>query len=487
MKHGDKNGKEGNHKSKRGHRLLELFGLHVPEGRDDRLHVRPRFFKFLGFLGVLILILLVGMFEFSTSPYFCSSCHIMKPYYQAWKTSSHNHVPCVECHYPPELREKLWLKFQAFSQVAKYVTKTYSSKPYAEISDTSCLRKGCHEKRLLERKVVFKKGIKFYHKPHLTLGRRGKKLRCTSCHSQVVVGNHMEVTESTCFLCHFKGKVIGRNEEPLGGCPSCHSAPTGDIEFEGITFNHKDFVGDRGIKCLNCHLDAVQGSGEAPKDRCFQCHNNEKTLSMYDDTNLIHKMHVTEHKVDCTQCHLKIEHKVRTAVEPLQYNCSICHENKHNATKEMYAGTGGKGVPRMPSVMFISQVDCIGCHKIPLATTRETEFTGQTYRASEAACVSCHGEEYEGILGEWKESVRNGTEETGPILREASEIAKKTTVRKKDFQKGVILLNRARYNFNFVKLGNGFHNVDYALAILEKTKSDAKQALELFKKTRGEQ
>jgi len=34
---------------------------------------------------------------------------------------------------------------QALSQVAKYVTRTYSSKPYAEISDESCLRKGCHE------------------------------------------------------------------------------------------------------------------------------------------------------------------------------------------------------------------------------------------------------------------------------------------------------------------------------------------------------
>ncbi len=476
---GDKKGSEG---GKKKHKVLETLGMHIPEGKEDKLHIRPRFFKFLGFLGVLFLIFSIGMFEFSTSPYFCSSCHIMKPYYEAWKTSKHNHVPCVECHYPPELREKLWLKFQALSQVVKYVTRTYSSKPYAEISDASCLRKGCHEKRLLEGQVIFKRGIKFDHKPHLTQERRGKKLRCTSCHSQIVVGNHMEVTESTCFLCHFKGRVSGRVEEPLGGCPSCHTAPKGDIEFEGVTFNHMDFVGERNVACQNCHLDAIQGNGEAPKDRCFQCHNDEKRLSKYDDTVFIHRTHVTEHKVECTHCHFEIKHKVRTAVEPLQYDCSICHENKHNATKQMYAGTGAKGVERMPSVMFLAQVDCIGCHKVPEVGSGEAEFTGQTYKASESACIGCHGEDYEGVLDEWKSTVSEALDEAAPLIDRAAELARNISIRNDDYRKAMIKLNRARYNYKFVQLGNGFHNVDYAEAVIDKVKEDAKEAIELFKK-----
>lgn len=154
------------------------------------------------------------------------------------------------------------LKFQALSQVAKYVTRTYSSKPYAEISDESCLRKGCHETRLLQGTATFKRGIKFDHKPHLTDMKRGKKLRCTSCHSQIVVGNHMEVTESTCFLCHFRGAVVGREMNPIGGCgDKCHKAPEKDIKFGTMTFNHKDFVGSRHVACQNCHLDAIQGTG----------------------------------------------------------------------------------------------------------------------------------------------------------------------------------------------------------------------------------
>src|SRR3972149_3316671 len=78
-------------------RVMETLGMHVPEGKTDRLHLQPRFFKFLGFLGILVLIFSAGMFEFSTSPSFRARCHLMKPYYQAWKTSKHNHVPCVDC------------------------------------------------------------------------------------------------------------------------------------------------------------------------------------------------------------------------------------------------------------------------------------------------------------------------------------------------------------------------------------------------------
>ncbi|MDH3258261.1 MAG: NapC/NirT family cytochrome c [Deltaproteobacteria bacterium] len=484
------NGSEDNNdrkEEKKSSKLLKALGMHIPEGKEDRLHIQPRFFKFLGFLGILALIFSMGMLDFSTSPYFCSSCHIMKPYYEAWETSSHNHVPCVDCHYPPELREKLWLKFQALSQVVKYVTRTYSSKPYAEISDVSCLRKGCHETRLLEGEVVFKRGIKFDHKPHLTQERRGKKLRCTSCHSQIVVGNHMEVTESTCFLCHFKGKISGREDLPIGGCPSCHTSPEEDIKYEGVTFNHRDFVGKRHVDCQNCHLDAIQGKGEAPVDRCYQCHNEEDRIGEYENVEFIHKNHVTEHFLECTHCHFEIRHKVRTAVEPLQYDCSTCHENKHNATKQIYMGMGAKGIEKMPSAMFLAQVDCIGCHKVSTVNFEEEEFTGQTFKASEAACIGCHGDEYEGVLDEWKQSVDEGLAEVAPLLEKATEITKAVKNKTHDYRNANILLNRARYNYRFITLGNGFHNADYALEVLDKIKSDTQEAMSLLEKITAQQ
>ncbi|MBM2828810.1 MAG: hypothetical protein HW408_1342, partial [Actinobacteria bacterium] len=65
----DKRETNGRPQATRFRKVLDALGMHVPEGKHDRLHIQPRFFKFLGFLGVLFLIFSVGMFEFSTSPY----------------------------------------------------------------------------------------------------------------------------------------------------------------------------------------------------------------------------------------------------------------------------------------------------------------------------------------------------------------------------------------------------------------------------------
>ncbi|NJD62177.1 MAG: hypothetical protein FIA93_05590 [Deltaproteobacteria bacterium] len=467
----------------RANKLLETIGMHVPKGRQDRLHLQPRFFKFIGFLAILILIFSVGMFEFSTSPHFCASCHIMKPYYQAWSTSKHNHVPCVDCHYPPDVRDKMVLKFQALTQVVKYVTRTYSSKPYAEISDESCLRKGCHETRLLQGQVVFsppqKPGkpaikIRFDHRPHLTDLKRGKKLRCTSCHSQIVVGNHMEVTTSTCFLCHFKGAKFGRAENPIGGCGNCHGAPEGDIKIGDAKFNHKEIVGVRHVACQNCHLEAIQGEGEAKKERCFQCHNEPARLSHFSDIDFMHKNHVTDHKIDCTHCHEPIKHAVKTTVEPLQYDCSVCHEKKHNIQKQLYMGIGARGVSNRPSVMFVTNVDCVGCHLVPKMSAATSPFLGQTFKASEAACLGCHGDDFRGILGEWRKTIDKALAETRPAVEKAKAAAARGG---KENPKAAQLARDAEYNYHFVLYGKGVHNVDYAVDVLSKAKSDAEAAV----------
>ena len=250
-----------------------------------------------------------GLWEASTSPKLCNSCHIMEPYVNAWKTSKHKDVTCVQCHYPPGLRDTIWVKYQAISQVVKWATQTYSSKPFAEVEDASCLRSGCHDRRLLQGKVTFKRGIVFDHKPHLEQSRRGRQLRCTSCHSQIVVGTHIEVTETTCFLCHFKGLKTSRELSPLGGCPGCHQPPKGDIQIGSVRFNHEEIV-KRGVGCDKCHLNVVEGDGEAPRERCFTCHNQPDKLQRYPDTAFVHDFHVAGHNIECTRCHTPIKHRL---------------------------------------------------------------------------------------------------------------------------------------------------------------------------------
>ena len=148
----------------------------------------------LGAVQVLILLALLagigafGFIEYSAQPSFCTNCHNMQPYYDSWATSSHNDVPCIKCHYAPGIKAEAMGKMQAANQVVKYVTGSYGTRPWAEIEDAACLRSGCHTTRTLEGELVFA-GVRFDHRHHLTQLRRGKQLRCTSCHSQIVQGD----------------------------------------------------------------------------------------------------------------------------------------------------------------------------------------------------------------------------------------------------------------------------------------------------------
>lgn len=461
-------------------RVLAFFGITISREEKSRVKIASRFFKILFIFLVFLLAGLLGLYEFSTSPLFCRSCHIMKPYYQAWEASKHNFVPCVECHYTPGTRDKFWNKFQSISQVVKYATRTYGSKPYAEIEDASCLRKGCHERRLLEGKVTFKRGIIFDHAPHLKALRRGKQLRCTSCHSQIVIGSHVEVTESTCFLCHFRGKKVGREEHPLGGCPSCHEPPKESIKVANITFSHQDFVGDRGILCQKCHLDAVEGEGLASKYRCQICHNKPEYLAKYEDVTFIHRQHVSERNIECDQCHDQIKHSVKTSVEPLDYNCNVCHTDKHSKEKLMYMGIGGKGIASIPSEMYLAQVDCVGCHIMPKNFGEYEALKGETFKASEISCFSCHGTDYEGLLNEWKSDINNSLKKIEPIIARVETLLAKVSKGERRYIPAFRLYEEAKYNYEFVKYSHGVHNYNYAIALLEKSEADLKKAIEIL-------
>jgi nitrate/TMAO reductase-like tetraheme cytochrome c subunit len=455
---------------------------------------------------------LTGLYKLSASPLLCNSCHIMKPYVQAWKTSKHSNVPCVDCHYPPELRGTLWVKYQALAQVAKWATQTYSSKPFAEVEDASCLRSGCHETRLLEGKVTYKRGIIFDHAPHLKGVRRGRQLRCTSCHSQIVVGSHIEVTDTACFLCHFKGKKTPREFHPLGGCPLCHTPPKGDIEVGPFTFNHDSLV-KRGVACEKCHLNVVEGNGEAPRERCYTCHNQPEKLEKYADTPFIHDFHVAKHNIECTRCHSEIKHKLpppigltvswllewlseppsaeaadriaqaqprglaRPPAEKMpeahsprgkrELDCKICHQATHRGVLQMYMGIGGKGTPMIPSHMLQVRVECVACHVEPERESTEAAIVGQTFRPSESACLECHGGQYKGMLDTWSKTIESMTTAVKGKLVPVEQALAATPPNHPQLARARKLVADASQNVNFVKQGKGVHNVFFAADLLK--------------------
>ncbi len=440
---------------------------------------------FLGF-GLIVMLFMV---QASSTPTFCGTCHIMKPYYASWKHSKHNQVACVECHISPGLTSEVRKKFEALSMVAKYFTGTYSTNPWAEVDDAACLR--CHERRLLEGKVVFH-GVVFDHRPHLTESRRGLHLRCTSCHSQIMQGSHIAVTASTCALCHFKGQ---QPNEGTGRCLKCHEIPDRVITTAGMTFDHGQ-VKRLDMDCRSCHAGVVRGDGNVPRERCLTCHNQAERLAELGNRDLMHRMHVTEHKVDCMNCHLQIDHgrapTLRASIaggasadsgagaegglatsgtaDPHgaaaagAAACQSCHGSGHMPQQDLYSGVGGRGVPRTPGPMVLAGVTCEGCHNPALSPTTAAA-TGSapqgthSIRAGAVSCMSCHGPGYKRIFDAWQQ----GLAERQSRLRAQMDATHAAL--------GVSpppAWDDARHNFLLVERGRGIHNVNFAYLLLDK-------------------
>lgn len=442
---------------------------------------------------------MLSFLEYSMQPDFCRSCHLMEPYYQAWHTSTHKTVSCPDCHFEPGLRNTLWGKFQASSQAVKFITGTYGSKPHAEVRDASCMREGCHETRLLEGKVAWDVQtphgrtvtIRFDHTPHLKELRRGKQLRCVSCHSQIVQGQHIVVTTDTCYLCHFKDLEHGRDDQTIAGCKACHDAPKERIQTAVGLFNHAEFV-DRGVGCQNCHSDSLAGDGNVPRQHCWNCHNKPADIAKYDQPELVHKLHVYEHKVECRSCHVQIEHNliagapagddvVKAASHMLQDQgkCGQCHGGSHSASLDVYRGHGARGVPDLPSPMFRAQVDCIACHRFAENAGNVASMAGQTYITQQASCDYCHGNHYTDTLDQWRSQMAEQLANAQAALVSARTVCDNATLsaaRKLDVQRA---LDDADFNINFVQLGRGVHNVNYATAALSAAQESCAKAVAL--------
>jgi hypothetical protein len=389
----------------------------------------------------------------------------MDPYIEAWEQSSHRDVACVKCHYPPG--NEFETKLAALNQVVAYATGQYGTKFHAEIDDASCLRSGCHDTRLLPGPIVFQRNIKFDHSDHLGDEVRNIKLRCTSCHSQIVQGSHMTVTEITCFLCHFKGRVSPDEPQTQAFCLRCHGYPQEPVAVADSTFNHRDAI-ERGLRCQRCHLDTVRGDGFVEDRACLQCHADPEQLDKITDPQNVHKNHVTDHKVECFNCHSDIEHSIYPTTENPIASCSMCHQGTHQGPRELYQGTGGYGVEDMPSPMYLGQVDCIGCHLMLQDHGDSSVLTGTIKTFSEYACANCHDESYLEILQNWRVKLAADVRETKAVLERTERRVKQSSVELEDEQR--VALEQARSNFNLVAYGIGLHNFEYSRELLKWTR-----------------
>ncbi|RME21015.1 MAG: hypothetical protein D6800_12555, partial [Candidatus Zixiibacteriota bacterium] len=352
--------------------------------------------KAIGILtgGLVLLVVLAGLFvkvEISR-PSFCENCHYMDPYVRHWKTSGHAEVSCVKCHD--------YGVTEFVSVALRYVTKTYTMRPKASVRNAKCLADGCHDIASLKEPVQYRKNIYFNHTVHLEKPLRGEKLRCTSCHNQIVqydeavATEHMEVNDKACFVCHFKDAGEG---EAITGCDACHGMPKEPVTHAGFTFDHGPYL-KLSVECKQCHTRIVQGDGSVPEGKCFSCHV-ERSREQYSREQL-HAIHVTGQGIDCFKCHTDIRHGNFEMASALEIRCEDCHLRQHNQPKQLYMGIGGKDTLDMPSAMFTAQVSCVGCHT-HLTPEGEPMSHQEKKEAQRASCVMCHGDGYDLVFDNW--------------------------------------------------------------------------------------
>ncbi len=440
---------------------------------------------------IAFIILSLALLKFTESSTFCGLCHQMDVYMDSWRSSSHKHVTCTKCHYEPgfynHMRGK-WVDGQV--SLAYFLSGKRPSMPHAQISDASCLQKGCHKTEDL-RGDMFYKNVAFSHDKHLGELRRGMELRCTSCHAQLVQGKHLTVHETNCFVCHYyKAGPKGEMECiscAIGGCTSCHLEPKGDIRVKGWSFNHRKYIA-RGVACEKCHLSVVQGDGHVPEGKCGECHNEPILLSTKYTSQFMHKKHVTDHKIECVNCHTPLRHEIGQiqTMTHIPSNCDRCHSKEmHLGPRELYSGTGGIGIPNSPSLMFTTNVDCIACHRKGEESQAALHTTKYVERAIGEACVGCHGEGFDETLKTWKTLLSKSENEANQrifnvqkALYEYEKINGSTAV----FKKAQNLLNEARHNYSFVLLGKGVHNIEYAFKLLNAANNKTEQSLAVIDK-----
>lgn len=428
---------------------------------------RLRFYEVMLFLFLAMIIGAWSVKEITESALFCgNTCHVMRPHYRDWETSSHREVPCVQCHLPPDDQQQFVPSFRALAQVAGYMTRSHKAGDTAEVPDTACLTIDCHSRRLLDGRVRFSSDILFDHSPHLRKLRRGKILRCTTCHSQVAMGQHITVTIDACFICHFKE---GPSWEETSDCGLCHTSIGG-------SFGHEPFLA-RGADCNGCHEMVVRGQGDVPPESCDQCHGESDAGLTATSTEVLHRLHITDQSVDCTRCHAPIRHSKPQAGKADLTECTTCHENRHAGISLLYQGTGARGVPDAPSPMFLKGVSCRACHIVPDSPPAGTSiYSGTTLLTIDAACDKCHDKVLSSSLRSLTEQVRREVVNSQLLLQRLQRSLDRAG------DAGIPpetkrVFDNARHNILFVKASAPIHNPEYAIRVLDHSNRELERVL----------
>lgn len=342
--------------------------------------------------------------------------------------------------------------------------------------------------------------IDLLHAEHIRLRlKQLSGLNCAACHSyNPTSSKHFSVDQETCFVCHFTNQEFNRE---TGACLRCHEPPARKIAVHSAQpaeartvgaastlMDHQDIV-KRGIDCASCHFDVIQGTSQVAKRVCASCHDQDRFTANFDhrDTLIVeeyHRVHVAAQRARCPDCHQTIEHRLidpqRVAMDsgflqPVLQDCKHCHPNHHSEQVELLMGVGGRGIDKaMPNAMFGSRVNCRACH-----TQAGSDFKGEPLiKATRETCLKCHGDDYLKLFDQWMSEIKSSVQELDASVRRAEAREKELRAAGQTLSPDVLKkIDDARANLHFVKSGDGIHNKNYALQLIDISQRDLDDVL----------
>ena len=334
-----------------------------------------------------------GAIVVTGQPGFCNSCHIMNDHYDSWKSSEHSNINCLDCHLQPGFTGYIKGKINGLAQAVDCMVGRVGTKPNATVIDASCLRSECHSTEELISTNIDYGGIKFTHKNHVEKDVHGIKISCGTCHSHFEGNKHFSVNNEACFTCHFLKSNGTDNSTVQTSCTDCHEVPNKLIKRGLVTINHAEFVSYKASCEDSCHKKEIHKTTKVDDNVCLNCHSFSK--DQHADSVELHKAHTSHEKVECFACHGQVSHgQTEVASISVMMDCQNCHSNTHQAQRTIYATQHPmqtQQTDRVLSPMFLTHVECTGCHIEQVAQkTGALDSLGTVAKAVPRACDNCH-------------------------------------------------------------------------------------------------
>jgi len=213
-------------------------------GRAVRIKKRYLLLVIIGIAAVAVGFLFIPVYV-TTTPSFCSNCHVMDQFVDSWKRSTHAQFGCDACHVKPGLVNHFVNSVVVSQNVyLSFVGRAEMPEQIRSATNENCLQGGCHS---VNRTASTSGDLRIPHREHVEM----RDLQCKDCHFNVVHtpdGGTPVPPMGVCAMCH-----DGR--QAPNTCDTCHvdppSAETAHADL--VLEEHAEIGRGRMRDCFRCH------------------------------------------------------------------------------------------------------------------------------------------------------------------------------------------------------------------------------------------